>query len=65
VDPNTTPGWLQSFIDINPVTDLVTAVRHAMQGTVSTGEVSGVLVTSAVLVAIFAPLTIRLYATKS
>jgi hypothetical protein len=36
-----------------------------MQGTVSTGEVSGVLVTSAVLVAIFAPLTIRLYATKS
>jgi ABC-2 type transport system permease protein len=64
VDPETTPGWLQAFIDINPVTHLVTAVRSAMHGTVTGGEVTVVFIASSVLAVVFAPLTIRLYATK-
>ncbi len=27
VDPSTMPGWLQAFVNVNPVSDLVTAVR--------------------------------------
>jgi ABC-2 type transport system permease protein len=61
VDPSTTPGWLQAFIEVNPVSHLVTAVRGLMSGTVLIGEVAWVLATSLALVAVLAPLTVRLY----
>jgi ABC-2 type transport system permease protein len=61
VDPATMPGWLQGFIDVNPVSHLVTASRGLMAGTATAGQVGWVLAASAALTAIFAPLTSHLY----
>ncbi|GAA4559231.1 ABC transporter permease [Planotetraspora kaengkrachanensis] len=64
VDPETMPGWLQVFVEVNPITHLVSAVRSLMGGTTDTGEVTLVLISSAVLVVVFGTLTMRLYNRK-
>jgi ABC-2 type transport system permease protein len=64
VDPGTMPGWLQAFIGVNPITHAVTAARGLMHGTATAGQVGWVLAASAVLTAIFAPLTMQLYSHK-
>ncbi|MFD2357696.1 ABC transporter permease [Nonomuraea ferruginea] len=64
VDPSTMPGWLQSFVNVNPITLLVSAVRSLMGGAPDTGAVTGVLVASALFVAVFGALTMRLYNRK-
>jgi ABC-2 type transport system permease protein len=64
VDPQTMPTWLQAFIDVNPISHLVTASRGLMAGTVTAGQVGWMLATSAALIAIFAPLTVHLYRNK-
>jgi ABC-2 type transport system permease protein len=61
VDPETLPGWLEAFVDVNPISHLVTASRGLMEGTVAAGEIGVVLGTATVLTAVFAPLTTRLY----
>jgi ABC-2 type transport system permease protein len=61
VDPRTMPGWLQAFIDVNPITHVVTAARGLMAGTATAGQVGWVLAATAVVAAVFAPLTMRLY----
>jgi ABC-2 type transport system permease protein len=61
VDPQTMPGWLQAFIEINPITHVVTAARGLMAGTATAGQVGWVLAATAVVAAVFAPLTMRLY----
>ena len=61
VDPSTMPGWVQAFVDNNPITHLTTAARGFMHGDVEVSAVAWVLVWSAALVAVFAPLTMRLY----
>jgi ABC-2 type transport system permease protein len=61
VDPQTMPGWVQVFVNNNPVTHLATASRGLMHGNVAAAEVLWVLAWSAALVAVFAPLTMRLY----
>ena len=43
VDPETMPGWLQAFVNVNPITHLVAAVRALMAGSWDTGEISWVL----------------------
>jgi ABC-2 type transport system permease protein len=63
VDPDTLPRGLQRFVDVNPISHLVTATRGLMDGSASLGEIAGVLGTAAVLTAVFAPLTVRLYRT--
>lgn len=65
VDPETMPGWLQAFVNVNPISHLVTAARGLMHGTVTTAQVGWVLLACAVLVVVFAPLTMRLYRRKS
>ena len=65
VDPETMPGWLQAFVNVNPISHLVTAARGLMHGTVTTAQVGWVLLACAVLVVVFAPLTMRLYGRKS
>ncbi|GIW05518.1 MAG: transport permease protein [Dehalococcoidia bacterium] len=60
VDPATMPGWLQAFVNANPISHLATAVRGLMAGTAQP-EIALVLIASAVLVAVFGPLTMRLY----
>ncbi|HEX4813803.1 MAG TPA: ABC transporter permease [Nonomuraea sp.] len=64
VDPSTMPGWLQVFVNANPISHLVSAVRSLMGGTTDFGEVAWVLVAAAVLVAVFGTLTMRLYNRK-
>ncbi|NUP68505.1 MAG: ABC transporter permease [Nonomuraea sp.] len=64
VDPSTMPGWLQVFVNVNPITRLVAAVRSLMAGTPDMGELTWVLVSSVLLIAVFGTLTMRLYNRK-
>lgn len=65
VDPRTMPSWLETTVGANPITHLVTAVRGLMSGTVTYAQIGWVLVSCAVLIAVFAPLTMRLYRNKN
>ncbi|MBQ1039354.1 ABC transporter permease [Micromonospora sp. C81] len=60
VDPATLPGWLQAFVDVNPVTHLVTAARELMAGGTPGLQLAWILIACAVLTAVFAPLSVRL-----
>jgi ABC-2 type transport system permease protein len=64
-DPATMPDFLQTWVEINPVSDLVTAVRALMAGTATFSGVAWVLVASALITAATAPLTMRLYRTRT
>lgn len=61
VPPQTLPGWLEAFVDVNPVSHLVSTARDLMAGAASAGEIGIVLGTAAALTLVFAPLTTRLY----
>ena len=61
VDPATMPGWMQTVVRWNPVTKLSNASRGLMHGGVQMSDVLWVLGTSAVIVAIFAPIALRMY----
>ena len=65
VDPQTMPSALQTVVDVNPVTHLVTAVRGLMGGTATFSDIVWVLIASAALTAVFAPITMRIYRTRS
>lgn len=64
VDPSTLPGPLEAFVDVNPVSHLVTAIRGLMHGTVTASQIGWVLLACVLLVAVFAPLTMHLYRNK-
>jgi ABC-2 type transport system permease protein len=64
VDPRTMDGWLQAFVNVNPITRLVAAVRSVMAGQPDLGEISWVLIASVVLTVVFGTLTMRLYNRK-
>jgi ABC-2 type transport system permease protein len=61
VPPETLPRGLEAFVDVNPISQLVTAARGLMDGTATAGHILLVLGIAAVLTAVFAPLTTRLY----
>jgi len=61
VPADTMPDWLQWFVKINPISHLVTAVRDlANSGTVG-WDLFASLIGAAVIVVIFAPITVRAY----
>ncbi len=64
VDPDTLPAGLEAFVNVNPVSFLVTAARGLMEGTASAGDIGIVLASAAALTAVFAPLTTRLYRSR-
>jgi ABC-2 type transport system permease protein len=64
VDPETLPTWLEAWVDVNPISHLVTATRGLMAGTFEGLEVAVALGTAAALTAVFAPLTTYLYRRK-
>jgi ABC-2 type transport system permease protein len=61
VDPNTLPAGLEAFVNANPISHLVSASRGLMAGSVEVSDLIVVLATTALLTAIFLPLTTRLY----
>jgi len=65
VPSNTMPPWLQWFVDVNPVSHLVTAVRDLVNTGTAGSDVIISLVGAAVIVAVFAPLTVRAYMRKA
>ncbi|MHB9752848.1 ABC transporter permease [Streptomyces sp. BYX5S] len=64
VKPETMPGWLQAFVNNNPVTHAASAVRGLMDGDWPTAEVLWTLGWAALLIAVFGPVTMRLYNRK-
>jgi ABC-2 type transport system permease protein len=61
VDPSTMPGWLQVFVDVNPISHLVGAVRALMDGGWDTTDMTWVLVSGTLIALVFGALTMRLY----
>jgi ABC-2 type transport system permease protein len=61
VEPKTLPAALEAFVEVNPISILATVSRGLMNGSAQAGDVMIVLATAAVLTAVFAPLTTRLY----
>jgi ABC-2 type transport system permease protein len=64
VSPETMPGWLEAFVDVNPITFLVSSIRGLMFNTVVAGDVGWVLLTSIILIVVFSPLTMYIYRRK-
>ena len=61
VPVGTLPGWLEAFVKVNPISHLVSATRDlANNGTVSS-EVGWTLLAALVVIAVFAPLSVRSY----
>ena len=65
VPPETLPSAIEAFVDVNPFSHLVTAARGLMDGNAEMGDIMLVLGEAAVLTAVFAPLTMRLYRTRA
>jgi ABC-2 type transport system permease protein len=61
VAPETLPGWLEAFVDVNPISHLTTSARGLMAGDAEADSILVSLLSAGVLTAVFAPLTVRLY----
>jgi ABC-2 type transport system permease protein len=65
VPVNTLPGWLQGFVKINPISHLISAIRQlTTYGTIG-HDFWLSLFGAAIIVALFAPLTVRAYMRKA
>ncbi len=64
VNPSTMPGWLQVFVNANPVTLLVNAVRALMAGQWDGPAMMWTGVFSVAFTVVFGSLTMRLYNRK-
>ncbi|MNI79861.1 Daunorubicin/doxorubicin resistance ABC transporter permease protein DrrB [compost metagenome] len=61
VPVDTMPHWLQWFVKINPISHLVSAVRELLNNGTVGSDLVFTLIGAAVIVAIFAPITVRAY----
>jgi ABC-2 type transport system permease protein len=64
VPASTLPGWLQAFVNVNPVSLVIKALRDLMNDGSLTGNVAWALLGCAAIVVIFAPLAVRSYNRK-
>jgi ABC-2 type transport system permease protein len=55
------PGWLAAFVKINPVSHLVSATRGLANQGVVNSEAGWTLLAGLVVIAVFAPLSVRSY----
>ena len=55
------PGWMQTVVSLNPVTHLTDASRGLMHGDVRSSDVLWVLIASAIVTLVFAPIAMRMY----
>lgn len=61
VPVKTMPGWLQTFVNINPISHVVTAVRDLANDGAVTADVGWAVLACLGVVAIFLPLAVRGY----
>ena len=61
VPTDTLPGWLQWWVGVNPVADVMEAARGLMIGGPVAGPVSRSLLWTVAIIAVFAPLAVRAY----
>ncbi len=64
VDPGTMPGWLRTFVDVNPVSLMTTAMRGLMNGGITGAQLGLALLAPALLTLLLAPVTLWLYRRK-
>ncbi len=65
VPTSTLPDWLQAFVNINPLTYIVSAIRELFNQGVIGNDFWFSLIGSLVVVAVFAPLTLAAYLRKA
>ena len=58
------PGWLRTFADVNPVSHVISAMRALANSGQITADAGWALLGFAVVVAIFAPLSVRTFTRK-
>ncbi len=61
VKPDTLPGPLEAFVNVNPISILADASRGLMEGNADVADITIPLAVAVVLTAVFAPMTTRLY----
>jgi ABC-2 type transport system permease protein len=61
VPEDTLPSWLQAFVQVNPVSHVVSAVRDLANEGAVTAQVGWALLACVAVVAAFAPLSVRAY----
>jgi oleandomycin transport system permease protein len=61
VKPSTMPGWLQAFVNVNPLSHLVSAVRGLMLGGPVGSSIAWTFAWCAGLLIVFFPLALRAY----
>ncbi len=65
VPVDTMPGWLQAWVKVNPVTHLTEACRGLLNGGAVATPVLQTLLAGVVITAIFAPLAVRTYRSRT
>jgi ABC-2 type transport system permease protein len=61
VVPATMPGWLQTFVEVNPVSLITTAIRGLMSGGATLADIALALILPVVLTVTLAPVILWLY----
>jgi ABC-2 type transport system permease protein len=61
VEPATMPSWLRTFVEVNPVSLMTTAVRGLMSGSATFDDVVLAVAAPVALTALLAPVTLWLY----
>jgi ABC-2 type transport system permease protein len=61
VNPETMPGWLRAFVEVNPVSLMTTAMRGLMSGDVTATQLVQALIAPVALTLMLAPVTLWLY----
>jgi oleandomycin transport system permease protein len=61
VPTDTMPGWLQAWVDVNPVTILADTIRGLLVGGPVAAPMTGVLLWAAGILVVFAPLAVRAF----
>ncbi|GAB3812731.1 ABC transporter permease [Micromonospora zhanjiangensis] len=61
VPTDTLPGWLQWWVKVNPVADVMAAARGLVVGGPVAGPVTRSLIWTVAIIAVFAPLAVRAY----
>ena len=64
VSPDTMPGWLKAWVNVNPVTHLTDAVRGLLTGGPVAQDAFIAMGTAGLILAVFAPLAVRAYRQK-